>query len=261
MIALAKKKRTPQEIIDLNLFNEISIAAYLSKIVYEDSVARLLRRDGYMAVKFCDVDGAQAVCCVKDNVAYVAFRGTQPDKRNDIVADLKFWKRDSKLGGSVHLGFQTEVLKIEDDVRAWAKKNTIKKYIITGHSLGGAMSTIFASRQNPEKVNKVITFGAPRVGGNDFRKAFNQQYEHIRLVNNNDIVPSVPPAPFYRHTGVSIYYDHKDNCFVNPSKSKLVQCWLSGFWNAMKKGNFADMLTDHNVHKYMYLVENSLDDF
>ena len=126
MIALAKKKRTPQEIIDLNLFNEISIAAYLSKIVYEDSVARLLRRDGYMAVKFCDVDGAQAVCCVKDNVAYVAFRGTQPDKRNDIVADLKFWKRDSKLGGSVHLGFQTEVLKIEDDIRALMKVYNIK---------------------------------------------------------------------------------------------------------------------------------------
>lgn len=258
---LSKRKRTPQEIIEQKLFSEIQVAAELSKLVYDDSVARLLRRRGFMAVKFCDVDGAQAVCCVKDNVAFVAFRGTQPDKRNDIIADLKFWKRDSKLGGSVHLGFQKEVLKIEDDIRAWLKKNTIQEYIITGHSLGGAMATIFASRQDPAKVRRIITFGAPRVGGNDFRKAFNSQYEHVRLVNNNDIVPGVPPAPFYRHTGIGVYYDHKDNCYVNPSKSKLVQCWISGFWHAVKRGNFADMLTDHNVHKYVYLVENTLNDF
>ena len=256
-----RKKRNPQEIIDETLFAEISIAAELSKLVYEDSVARLLRKKDFMAVKFCDVDGAQAVCCVKNNVAFVAFRGTQPDKRNDILADLKFWKRDSKLGGSVHLGFQAEVLKIEDDIRAWIKKNTIKEYIITGHSLGGAMAAIFASRQSPDKVKKVITFGQPRVGGSDFKKAFNSQYEHIRLVNNNDIVPSVPPAPFYRHTGTSVYYDRKDNCYVNPSKIKLIDCWLSGFWNAVKKGNFTSMLQDHNVHKYTYLVENTLDDF
>lgn len=255
------KKRSPNDIINAELYAQVAEAATLAKTVYDDGVARLLRKQGYMAVKFCDSDGAQAVCCVKDNVAYVAFRGTQPDKRNDIIADLKFWRRDSKLGGSVHVGFQDEVLKIEDDIRAWLKKNTIKSYIITGHSLGGAMATIFAARQDASKINKVITFGSPRVGGSDFVKAFNQQYEHIRVVNNNDIVTRVPPAPLYRHTGISVYYDHKDNCFVNPSRLKKIQCWFTGFWHAVKKGNFADMLTDHNIATYEYLVENTLDDF
>jgi len=254
-------------IIDKEVYEDALVTVKLSKVVYNDSCARLLRSEGFKNVKFIDDNGAQVVCATKDKNAYIAFRGTQPDKLNDITADLKFWKDQSEASNKaqVHEGFQTEVDKVQDDIEAWMKKikykSLYKKYILTGHSLGAAMATVFASRLGSDKVDGLFTYGSPRVGGAKFQTLLDNNIKHYRFVNNNDVVTRIPPSwAFYSHTGECVYYDHLDNCYQNPGFWKKTECFWTGTWHAIKKGNFFDFVADHSIDKYVELVDNSLID-
>jgi len=77
-----------------------------------------------------------------------------------------------------------------------------KKLYITGHSLGGAMATICASRMVARGivVSGLYTFGSPRVGDAEFVAHLGTT--HFRFVNNNDIVTKAPPLMCgFRHHG------------------------------------------------------------
>jgi hypothetical protein len=81
----------------------------------------------------------------------------------------------------------------------------------TGHSLGAALATLAAGRclQDPTLANcrpaALYTFGSPRVGDRDFGATLGDVF-HCRVVNDQDIVPTVPPdSPLlgmtFQHTG------------------------------------------------------------
>jgi Lipase (class 3) len=69
--------------------------------------------------------------------------------------------------------------------------------MITGHSLGGALAIVAASRLKAEhstsKVDtSVYTFGQPKLALDDFRKSFNEKVTPegvYQVVNHSDIVP------------------------------------------------------------------------
>jgi len=81
---------------------------------------------------------------------------------------------------------------------------------VTGHSLGGGLATLFASRVLSEmergkhyKLRGLYTFGSPKVGDNTFKQKFEQlATAHgvtiARFRNENDIVTRVPKL-FYAH--------------------------------------------------------------
>lgn len=134
---------------------------------------------------------------------------------NDIAADLDFPKVPLTAGSpvAVHRGFLREIDKLWGDdlllgglrglpaasrpgggvpaVPVWA----------TGHSLGGAMATLAATRWPFEEV---VTFGEPRVGIGLGRPGVFTAGGHVRYVNGDDPVPGLPPSerPFdYQHHG------------------------------------------------------------
>ena len=85
---------------------------------------------------------------------------------------------------------------------------------VCGHSLGGAMSTICASRLREDdkgNVKALYTYGSPKVGGKLF--VWNlDELEHYRFVNNNDMVTRVPLWIMgYRHHGNLTYINHYGN--------------------------------------------------
>jgi predicted lipase len=79
--------------------------------------------------------------------------------------------------------------------------NPNAKVFITGHSLGGALATLYATMlhcsgetEMTSKIAAVYTFGQPRVGDIGFanyaRRKFDNRY--YRVVYCNDMVPRVP---------------------------------------------------------------------
>jgi hypothetical protein len=87
-----------------------------------------------------------------------------------------------------------------------------RKLWVTGHSLGGALAVIAAAEfEGVFPVTGLHTFGQPRVGFSAFRDFMNAHYagRFFRFVNDDDIVPRVPPG--YSHVGTLMHFDSHGN--------------------------------------------------
>lgn len=143
----------------------------------------------------------------------LAFRGTIPPDTYDLQSMLD-WLNDLTaepiaapgMPGEVHEGFWEGLSVLWEPMLAEIKKQmnvagkTLPLYI-TGHSKGGAMSSLAAYRLKVEagiEPAGVYTFAAPHPGDTTFANQYQQTIlNHIRYEYGNDIVPHlVPDAAF-----------------------------------------------------------------
>ncbi|CAH9091414.1 unnamed protein product, partial [Cuscuta europaea] len=180
------------------------------------------------------------------NLVVVAFRGTEPFNADDLRtdADLSWYKIEGV--GRVHVGFMqalglrknnvrpnriergTHMTKlayyeIKEKLREILAVNKNAKFLLTGHSLGGALAILFAAVLTMEeedgllgRLEGVYTFGQPRVGDVEFGEFMGENLlkkygvRYFRYVYANDIVPRVPyddQANFFSHFGPCLYYN------------------------------------------------------
>jgi len=185
------------------LFAELANVAYLPF----ERVQQLAGPLGFDRIEFYDHDGSQAYRLESPADCVMVCRGTEPSEWNDIKADVDAMSVVAETVGRVHRGFKQEV----DDL--WplleqALASNSKTLWFAGHSLGGAMATICAGRcflsQIRSMPQSLYTYGSPRVGDKTYINYCD--IDHIRWVNNNDIVTRVPPPWFgYRHSGREMY--------------------------------------------------------
>lgn len=206
---------------------------------------------GYSEVKYFDMDGAQCYVVSNDKEYVLVFRGTEPTEISDVLADLNAVPRASKTKGWVHSGFRNELDKLWVEVEQHIKdQGNKKKFYVCGHSLGAAMATIATSRfEETMKVDHLYTFGSPRVGTRKFTKGI--KTPHTRVVNNNDVVTTVPFSLMgYRHHGdlnyINFYGYMRKMSWWQRLKDKF-----RGRWRAFKKGQPFDGAYDHGMAYYV----------
>ncbi|CAD8108992.1 unnamed protein product [Paramecium sonneborni] len=143
----------------------------------------------------------------------VVFRGSQNLK--NFIADIDAQKIEFNpiCKCQVHEGFFAAYtsLKIHLDVLLgeYRMKYPYAKYHVTGHSLGGAMATLFASELSMIGLKvTLVTVGSPRVGDSDFYDWFSTlKVTHSRLTNKKDIGPHLPLAKYdFEHVNTEIWY-------------------------------------------------------
>ncbi|KAB1220230.1 putative feruloyl esterase A [Morella rubra] len=180
------------------------------------------------------------------NLIVVAFKGTDPF---DPVA----WQADFDLSwvefagvGKLHSGFckalgmqnkyngfpkeieqgsdqrQFAYYAIRERLREMLQKNENAKFIVTGHSLGGALAVLFLTvlaiheeEWLMDKLEGVYTFGQPRVGDEQLGvymtdKLTKYDVRYLRHVYSNDIVPRAPYDDdyiFFKHFGPCLFYN------------------------------------------------------
>ena len=216
----------------------------------------------------------------------LAFRGSQEPKdwQTNVTTQLRnFTIRKngvetlSSYKGRVHTGFFLAWASIEQavlmQIARWrkefnAKGEKLPPLYITGHSLGGALATMATAAllDNDINVAGVYTFGQPRVGDRTF---VNQLHTRIngkvfRFVNNNDIVPHVPP-PFsiwnptrlYGHVGMVKYFSAGGRIMAN---YQLMSRLIDSTWGLVKgiSGSGFDMIADHNMEYYISHLDKAL---
>ena len=144
----------------------------------------------------------------------VAFRGTEP-------TNLKDWMTDAMIAlvpgpaGMVHKGFLNALNLVYPGMREAVDRFQAQgqSLWVTGHSLGAALATLFVAKLRFEEDKPVFgcyTYGQPRTGDRTFARSFDADFKSLlfRFVNNNDVVPRVPPrAGIYSHVGTFLYFD------------------------------------------------------
>jgi triacylglycerol lipase len=178
------------------------IMAHMAKLAYikfDESpleVERLeycLQSGWFNLIKTFNKNGTQAFLAKNNEFAVLAFRGTQPERWEDVRTDLRVLKLRT-IDGRVHIGFKNAFDDVKDDITEELRKHLGKMPLyITGHSLGAALATV-ATQEIEEEFDDLVaacyTFGSPRVGDGKYEKAIKVPF--YRIVNSTDIVTLVP---------------------------------------------------------------------
>lgn len=229
------------------LFAELSMISYHS----EQLVNLYANQLNFEKVIFYEKDGSQAYSFINETDHVIACRGTEPNEWNDLKADIDATAALAETVGRVHRGFKQEVDDIWPVIEESIKNNR-KNLWFTGHSLGGAMATICASRcllshiySAPEQIQ---TFGSPRVGNMTYIN--HTKVDYMRWVNNNDIVTRVPPVwTGYRHAGTKMYLNSQGK-LTTPTVPQLAQDRWKGFISGLRNGTI-DYFSDHQISVYV----------
>ncbi|XP_039039102.1 triacylglycerol lipase OBL1-like [Hibiscus syriacus] len=177
----------------------------------------------------------------------VAFRGTKPFSADDWCTDWDLSQKQLDYMGSVHEGFMralglpkdyqddpsffnwpveykqpTAYYFVRDKLKQLLNENEKTKFLVTGHSLGGALAILFPTvllyhdeSSLVQRLDGVYTYGQPRVGDGKFAefmecKLKEQNIRYLRFVYDFDMVPRLPydeKDHWYKHFGKCLYYD------------------------------------------------------
>jgi predicted lipase len=119
---------------------------------------------------------------------------------------------------------------VQEQIRITKERRPRRSFVVTGHSLGSALATLFVM-ENKEKnkfdISTICTFASPRVGNTEFVRQFNLlPLDSWRIVNRQDIVPKVP-----LHIPVLFDYEHVATSYEFSSAG--VVKWNPGCWHSM----------------------------
>ena len=202
----AKKPYDPQTSLSL------AVACHLAYEKKDALIKKTVKGWGFPQIELVSVSkgkdiDTQCFVMADDKNIIVVFRGS--DSLEDWFANFQAVREPGPLKGTLaHEGFQDAlypaVISLTNLIDKFQTSET-KKIWFTGHSLGGAQCSLYAAmlKENGYPVYGIYTFGSPRPGNDEFAKELDASVAgpHYRVVNDGDIVPHVPPEPFFSHTG------------------------------------------------------------
>lgn len=213
------------------------------------------------------IEGTQAFAGGTDQMLVVAFRGTEPQKLQDWLTDANALATRGPGGrGLVHLGFNQALDAVYPQVRDTVLRfrDNDQTVWFTGHSLGGALAMLAAARLFFEEPNLladgVYTFGQPRTCDPTLASSYDDAFatRTFRVVNNNDIVPQLPPQPVYQHVNDIRYFDtdgtlHERHTSAAGGLTDKIGGFTSDAWTPTNDG-----IRDHLMDAYVGLLEQSV---
>ena len=273
------------ELYDITL--ELSEKAYFPESSIERNYTFLKDSENFPVLLYKDGD-----------TLVVAFRGTNTDissfeaignSISNILTDigttdpfglgnypsyydnLKFFIKGEYLQLKAHEGFLSTLNKIYFDLRKEIEDSGCNKVILTGHSAGGGLATLFyylyendrRYTENTKPIEYVVTYGAPRVIYN-FKENIDLYNENcknlIRVFNLNDIVTYMPfnqnlmfndnITTGFVHVGKAFCLD--SNISINSLNALTINCARNNMGNIAPLLDQQDYFTSLESMQYLY---------
>jgi hypothetical protein len=241
-------------------------------VSYDETIARKIFQ--YSKVSYCSGDKIQSWSCGPDcdklpgmrditlhsnskagtqgytgyhpaeKAIIVAFRGSSniPNWVNNIKAYQRIYPGCS--GCKVHAGFDDSYHSLSGVIIP-AVVSLYKKYkaeiVVTGHSLGAAMTTLAAldiQAKTGIKVGRFYNFESPRMGNQAFAEYFAQQVPSAyRLTHYKDVVVHLPPMALglsgFIHFAPEIWYNSPSTSYTQCNTAESNKCAnsMGGGWS------------------------------
>lgn len=191
---------------------------------------------GYEAWRAIEAGELQAKVLYKDGAITIVFPGTDLGReiKEFFKYDMPIWQVEAPFAGKIHKGFR-DAIHARDNAHSpdlmqqiYTAVNDIQQEYgenlpieMTGNSMGGALTKVFlqellaAERDgvnvpiSSSQIKAVYTTGEPKSGDAAYAKALDDAFGSVlfRGVNNNDIVPHLPPGGAYAHSGQPHFID------------------------------------------------------
>nr|XP_004303774.2 PREDICTED: uncharacterized protein LOC101300646 isoform X1 [Fragaria vesca subsp. vesca] len=146
---------------------------------------------------------------------------------------------------------------VREKLKSLLEEHKNAKFIVTGHSLGGALAILFPCvlvlHEEMELMDRLLgvnTFGQPRIGNRQLGRYMesylnNPVRKYFRVVYSNDLVPRLPYDSrtfLFKHFGVCLYYDslYKEHVTKEePNKNflglgYLMPSYLTAAWELLR---------------------------
>jgi pimeloyl-ACP methyl ester carboxylesterase len=192
--------------------NHALLCAEMSRLAYatdKETVTEALRTIGFTRklwmggetpaerMKTLGTDGF--IATNEAGLAVLAFRGTEANKPEDLLADGFALPGPWVKSGQVDQGFARSYKAVREDINEVLTQHH-GTLLVTGHSLGAALATL-AAAEHVARTPTLITFGSPRVGDEAFASLLDglkEQRKIHRFVDCCDLVTRVPPEQFHQ---------------------------------------------------------------
>lgn len=199
----------------------------------------------------------------------VTFRGTVADKFDNWLTDLDVPFTAGPVG-RVHQGFyERGLMQVWEQLAAALPviRNVNQPLWLTGHSLGAALACLAAAKLVQcglvSSVAGLYTFGQPRTGDETFAAWLDglMKPKTFRFVDNNDIVPHVPPSiSGYKHAGTFSFFDADGDIKADEGFWSGVKDALEGrVEDLWKHGLVPPVIEDHFMENYLAALERNVD--
>ncbi|KAK4361730.1 hypothetical protein RND71_016971 [Anisodus tanguticus] len=152
---------------------------------------------------------------------------------------------------------RTAYYVVRSKLKRLLKEHKNAKFVVTGHSLGGALAILFPTvlvlhedMDVMERLLGIYTYGQPRVGNRQTGRFMEAHLEHpvpkyFRVVYCNDLVPRLPydnKTFLFKHFGICQYYNSlyvEQNVDEEPNRNYfglrfLIPLYLNAGWELIR---------------------------
>jgi hypothetical protein len=192
---------------------------------------------------------------INDNSLIIIFNNN--NSFYNCLYNLTFPTRHISINNvEVNKFFLQEIILIYDElidnIQNILKKNPNYYIYISGHSTAGAEATIFTyilSQLFFKSTIKLITFGIPKIGNNEWYNDFNniENIIHYRISNENDII-TILPFYNYFHVGINIQLNDNNVYIINNNEFSICNNFMSLY-------KFIN-INHHNIENYYLKLKN-----
>lgn len=211
---------------------------------------------------------AMVVACRSSGQLAIVFRGTEPLRGVDVETCKQFSPRED-VHGSVHRGFAHALDAVYFDLRSMLRPSD--RVYLTGHSMGGALAIVMASRIIREhRIAGLVTFGAPPCVRPELARMLSRflngscvRYEAADLVTMLMRTIYAAPGHLYYLTCEGHIIERAGRWVSWADRMKVIGQSIAARWAALRSGRIRQafgmprLIIGHSMERYEKAVHDN----